>query len=313
MRERRVDWVGDAGLAAEGGLVSESYFSDRELGERPRTHETIDRNGWLGFYALIRSRIEDGSFGSEYPERCSDSNHPVCGTNRSLFEMALRAEVEEAELDDAREALPSTPAILDMLEFCHSRIAAPIQGRYHDFHGHHHLTFDVPRGRERFRSDVNRLLARQGLAYELGSDGRVTRRASEVLDNLLGQSPFDTGDAGVDQLLEDARRRFRSPEPTERKMGLEQLWDAFERIKTLEDPDKATGARLLLDRVAAGPELRAMLEAEARALTALGNQFRIRHHETDKPDISESRDVDYLFHRMYAFVWLLLSKSDRLG
>lgn len=293
--------------------MSDSYFSDRESGERPRTHEVIDRTGWQGLYALIRARIEDGSFGNEFPERCADSDHPVCGTNRSLFAMALKAEVAEAELEDARETFPSTPAILDMLEFCYARIAAPVQGRYHDFYGHHHLTFDVPRGRERFRSDVNRLLARQGLVYELGSDGRVTRRASEVLNNLLGQSPFNTGDAGVDQLLEDARRRFRSPASSERKMGLEQLWDAFERIKTLENPDKATGARLLLDRVAAGPEMRVVLEAEARALTALGNQFRIRHHETDKPDISDSGDVDYLFHRMYAFVWLLLSKSDRLG
>jgi len=36
------------------------------------------------------------------------------------------------------------------------------------------------------------------------------------------------------------------------------------------------------------------------ALTAIGNQFRIRHSETSQTPIEEDEQVDYLFHRTRA-------------
>jgi hypothetical protein len=39
----------------------------------------------------------------------------------------------------------------------------------------------------------------------------------------------------------------------------------------------------------------------------------IRHTEVGKPGIAESVQVDYLFHRMFAMVRLLLKSSNRGG
>ena len=48
-----------------------------------------------------------------------------------------------------------------------------------------------------------------------------------------------------------------------------------------------------------------------QALTAIGNDFRIRHHETTKAEIEASEDVDYLYHRMYALVTRLVRALER--
>lgn len=57
-----------------------TYFSEREEGERPRQNEEIGEGAWGGIQALVRARIEDGSFGAGYPETCDDGAGPV-GTN----------------------------------------------------------------------------------------------------------------------------------------------------------------------------------------------------------------------------------------
>lgn len=43
------------------------YFSDREIGAKPRTKEEIGADVLRGIVSLIESRIDDGSFGIEFP------------------------------------------------------------------------------------------------------------------------------------------------------------------------------------------------------------------------------------------------------
>jgi len=59
--------------------------------------------------------------------------------------------------------------------------------------------------------------------------------------------------------------------------------------------------------------LRERLEAEAKELTWIGNNTMIRHTEVGKPPIAESAQVDYLFHRMFAIIRLLLKSSGQGG
>ena len=75
------------------------------------------------------------------------------------------------------------------------------------------------------------------------------------------------------------------------------------RLKTIEPvKDKKAQAAALLDRAATEPVLRERLDFEARELTFLGNNLMIRHTEIGKPDIAESAQVDYVFHRMFAMI-----------
>ena len=91
---------------------------------------------------------------------------------------------------------------------------------------------------------------------------------------------------------------------------MEKLWDAWERLKSLSDPkDKKRSVELLLDRASAEPTLRGRIELEARQLTDIGNNFMIRHTEVTKPPITESIHVDYLFHRLFSFIRMLLQAN----
>jgi hypothetical protein len=126
-----------------------------------------------------------------------------------------------------------------------------------------------------------------------------------ILFDMMGALP-SSGDATLDELIRGAIAKFKDPAPATRKEGLERLWDAWERLKSLEvEGNKRVSVKALLDRAANG-QFRSLLEAEATALTATGNAFQIRHFEAGKAAIEQAAHVDYLFHRLFALIHLLL-------
>lgn len=215
-----------------------------------------------------------------------------------------------------KRVLMEPDAILDLLEFCARSVAKPIQVNFHQFFSHWHLSFDRGEGLADFVSSVNRFFARNGIAFELTPEGHAERLGPTGLREELRQAVFHTGDAEADRLLEEARRRILSPHVGERQDAIEKLWDAFERIKTLEPgPDKKAQATCLLDRAvpAKAPKFRQFLEAEAHELTKIGNTLRIRHTETDKEPLYGPEQIDCLFHRMFSFIRLVLRATNRGG
>lgn len=130
------------------------------------------------------------------------------------------------------------------------------------------------------------------------------------LIDAMGKLPT-SGDATLDGLLDDATRKFRDSAPASRREAVERLWDAWERIKSLDaSNDKRLSVQILLDGAAAEPQFRKLLEAEARTLTDIGNHFHIRHFETNRTQIAVVEHYDYLFHRLYALIHLLLFSRD---
>ncbi|WP_454702989.1 AbiJ-NTD4 domain-containing protein [Agrobacterium burrii] len=290
-----------------------SYFSDREIGERPRDRDDIDEGVWGGIRAIIRTRIENGSFGAAYPDMCTDGRGPI-GTDENTLWLVMRSEIPNLGEKPWHPAASVPPILdaLDVVEFCWRAMGNPIQGSYHPYFGHHHLSFDVEAGRVEFREAVNRIFRRNGLVFELGEDGQILRLAPPVLSDALSRAFFRTGDAELDDLLEKSRRKFLDPDLAVRREALEALWDAWERLKTLGGADKRTGIAALLD-VAAGsssPKLRIALESEATTLTSLGNQMRIRHSETDREPIASHTHVDYLYHRLFALIDTILRRME---
>jgi hypothetical protein len=265
-----------------------------------------------GIAGLIRSRANSGWFGLEYPNQCPDGRG-ITGTDLNALGDALVAH-RLYNFVEFPTGQPTTFEVLDLVEFSYEKIAQPIEGGYHPFFGHHHLGFDKDQGRAVFREEINRVFERNGIAFELKESGEVVRIAPAGLRESLAEAVFRTGDAVLDQLLEKARTRFLSRDPATRKESLETLWDAWERLKSLEPGrDKRESTAALLDRGSSQPEFRQVLEAEARQLTEVGNSFMIRHTEVDKLPITDDEHVDFLFHRMFALVRLLLKKSNRGG
>ncbi|KKM04923.1 hypothetical protein LCGC14_1759340 [marine sediment metagenome] len=303
----------DPAVSCEGNVVTHTYFSDREYGPQPQDEQEFSPGAWGGVIALVTARIESGAFGIDFPEQCPDGRGTV-GTDSESFWLALHAEVPAMAGTINRDNVPPAPAIMDLLEFCYHHVAQPIHGHYHGFFSHHHLSFDRDQGQLAFREAANRILARNGLAYELRDDGMAVHLAPPVLREALALAVFKTGDAELDTMLESARARFLSPDLQQRRESLEKLWDAWERVKTLEPgKDKRESAGLILDLAAPEEPFRSVLEEEARQLTSIGNDFQIRHSETDKTPVTLSEHIDYLFHRLFCMIQLLLRRRRSLS
>jgi len=283
-----------------------TYFSDRERGPRPRTDQEICDKVWGGLVAVATALMSNGAFGIDFPDECPDGIG-IVGTNEYTMQLALTAEVPDLPWPiDARD-LPPALAVLDFIEFCHRHVAKPVRGSYHGFFSHHHLSFQREEGQFEFRENVNRIFARNLIAYELQDNGQVQRLAPPVLREALAVSQFNSGDSELDAMLETSRTKYLSSNPQIRKESLEKLWDAWERVKTIEPTlDKKASSGQLLDKVASEPKFREALEKEALELTRIGNTFQIRHSETSQIPLETNDQVDYLFHRLFAIIQLVL-------
>lgn len=291
------------------------YFSELEQGEQPRTREAIDEGAWGGIQALIKSRIEDGSFGKTYPAICFDGGSRVIGSDETSLGQAVRAVIPaftDPPWRGGSQDLPSTLEILDLVEFSWRNLGKPIEDGYHSHFDHYHLKFDVDAGREEFRERVNDIFRRKGLAYELRENGCIERLAPPILREMLAVAEFCTGDEELDALLEKARKKFLNPDIAVRREALEALWDSWERLKTLKGPDKKADFPPMLDKVAgpSSPMLREALGKEALELTYLGNNLQIRHTETNKEPVSQNSHIDYLFHRLFALILAILKANS---
>lgn len=294
-----------------------SYFSDRERGETPQTKTELTPIAWRGIAALIRVRLDDGSFGARFPETCPDGAG-ACGANEKLFWEALKAEIPalaDSELVLYQEEPAPLLDVMDMIEFCWRAVGKVQRRRYHDFFNHYHVDFDVDAGRAEFREAVNLIFRRNGLAHTLTERGEIERLLPSEISEYLRRARFRTGDAELDGMLDTARLKFLDADEKARREALEKLWDAWERLKTVGGKDKKAGIANLLDQAAdpKEPKFREMLEAEAKQLTDIGNAFQIRHSETTQKRLHDTAHVDYLFHRLFSLIYLILRASGGLG
>lgn len=298
------------------------YFSDRERGPRPRTEQEIGQVAWVGIVTLVAALAKQGAFGARFPEQCPDGT-AICGNNEQSLKGVIEAELdgltwplptvhrdEDDFLSTDEPWHPETLIALDLVEFVWRTVAKPIiTGSYHDYHRHHHYTFDEDAGRDAFREDVNRIFERNGLAYELKPDGQVRRVLPAVIGEALSRPYLRTGDSILDVMLEESRTKFSDPSPLIRREALERLCDAWERIKSIAHADKAKSIGLLLDRCAEESGFRAVLEKEARELTDIGNSHLLRHHEVRQEPVIDVQHVDYLYHRLFAMLELIIRKN----
>jgi hypothetical protein len=87
----------------------------------------------------------------------------------------------------------------------------------------------------------------------------------------------------------------------------------LQRLKTIETGrDKKAKAAKLLAQSAATMPIGDVLDSEFNVLTAIGNRFRIRHHETDRFNLPNDDARDYLFVRMASLLAFVLRQTGRM-
>jgi len=287
-------------------------FTERHGATKPRVAEALDATTRDALLTLIRARMDEEWFGLRFPEKCRDG-HAHAGTDFSK----LRRTMDGYGLAWPREPfandnLPTDGQVFDLVEFTYEQVAEALNPEFHSYWSHSHYTYDQRQGQAKFATDVNRIFERNGIAFEL-AEGEVRRLIPAPLHEELARSTVHTGDALLNQMLAAATEKYLHRDPVVRRESIEKLWDAWERLKTIETgQDKKARTAIILDKAANEPAFRDLLEREALQLTEIGNKFMIRHSEVGKVPIAEPRQVDYLFQRLHAAIWLLLHASGRL-
>jgi len=141
---------------------------------------------------------------------------------------------------------------------------------------------------------------------------------SNVLDmnvniELLFDNKANTKDEELNKLIEEAKERFLS---NDKPTGLEKLWDAYERLKThfsnititstekQKKKEKGKSAKKIVDIITENFD-KDFIDNEFKALTTIGNSYRIRHSERGQRELT-SQHINYFFFRMMSLIDLCL-------
>lgn len=148
-----------------------------------------------------------------------------------------------------------------------------------------------------FDSEVNDIFRRDKMDFCLD-------KSLIILKDKFIEKDMNCFELGIDELLQSSKNYFDK----DIKIAVEKLWDSFERIKSFyNEKNKQNSVELLLEHMCGGNEhIKENIETECLALTRMGNDFRIRHHEMRTKDIKEQRHYEYFFNRCLSFVKLAL-------
>ena len=284
-----------------------SFVSDREPGATaPPPSTDINPGAWRGLCAVVRRGVDDGSLARDHPRMCLDKPLPYA-VNLCALHDEWGSLVPGLALPLRPDEPPPTPVAMDADEWVARHVWTPSETDFHPFMGHTHLRHDDHAAAVRaLAAEVNEVLSRNGVALRLNDTGQAERTGPVVVAARLHAWDRRTGDNTLDDLFARARQRFLDPDPAERTEALRALWAAWERVKTVIDPDdKKRSAAALLDRAATHPDLRDLLYFEARAQTKIGNNFAIRHSETKQVQLETEAQADWLFSRLWALIELV--------
>ena len=200
--------------------------------------------------------------------------------------------------------------VLDFIEYCWENIKDYEQKDYHSFFSHYHLNFNDKgmKYKNEFADKINRIFQRNGIAFKLSHSGSIERVLPVALDNIIKNYCHTGTDVELNKLIDLAIKTIIEPKLEDRQIALEKLWDSFERIKTYHaGVDKKTSVMALITAASEGSnDFYNLFDTELKALTTIGNDYRIRHHETSKIEIKSGRHIDYLFYRMMSLISLLV-------
>lgn len=198
-------------------------------------------------------------------------------------------------------------ALLDFIEFMYNNVHDINNSGFHKFYNHYHLlTMPSRKVMIEFLNDINSYFSKTGLLYHLNANGEVVRvipndvATPDIVNTVLSIKEEDTR-----SLLQEALILHRSHAQNAARDSVEKLWDAFERMKTYYSANKKESAnQIIADMAGDSEDYRKLFDEEFTKLTIIGNDYRIRHHETDKINITDVRYYDYFFNRCLSLIAL---------
>lgn len=257
-----------------------------------------------------------------FPEYCQDYNTVICGVDITKFYQYVHVRIPDLFYSEEYGGIQIVPygepsevqqyALLDFIEFIARGIKTFKTEKYHEYFQHYHLSFlGDDRAFLDFRNGLNEVFHMAGLAYTMTENKqieRITEMDTIVNETLETVSGFE--EPGLRELVEESIAFYKSPLPANHKIATEKIWDALERIKTIyvaDGIDKKRSSEMLITAISNGSaEFQVLFNTEYKTLTDIGNKYRIRHHETDKVDITDERYYDYFYNRCLSLITMTL-------
>ena len=154
-----------------------------------------------------------------------------------------------------------------------------------------------------FPDEINLIFRNHSFPFKL-SDGKI-----EKIKPIIGTNEI-IREAGLKELIAQAGSLYNnSNNISEKQTAVEKLWDAFERLKSYYGTDKQKKASVIkiVEDISNNNSIYITLfNEEFDKLTKIGNDYRIRHHEMNKIEITDINYYDYFFQRCFALIDLAL-------
>lgn len=296
-----------------------SYYTERH-GMRAPVEKTYDVT--MDMYSLLFdccSRFFD-NIAWQYPDECPDGNG-CCGLDLVKLSTALSFEIpslfknRNGIIDNPQKSYYENDSydqygLFDFIEFIYLNCKDISSRWWHSFHRHYDISFDNTRTcANEFKSAINGIFAKTGLLYTLTDHGMIERLVeNSVLSKEIETTVLQVNEKGLSELLDDAILAYKTPHPAARQNAVEKIWDALERLKTYYTmmDKKDSAAKIVNDMAGGQADFATLFNTEFVALTKIGNDFRIRHHETNKIDITDVRHYDYFFNRCLSLIALAI-------
>jgi len=286
----------------------------------------------LDKYALILACCEKyyDNIAWKYPLYCPDGDC-CCGLDHTALVADIKYEIPSLYRNDydaiavprqTKNVFEDTVktdsydqfALLDYVEFIANNIRDVSRKTWHSYFKHydlgHHSSNTIF---HTFLDDINAVFTKTGLLYILTTEGIIERIDQHgVLTENVEHAVTEITEKGLRELLQTAIALHKSPHDVDNKDAVEKIWDALERLKTyyVEMDKKKSVEKIVNDMGSEVPEFATLFNDEFLKLTNIGNNFRIRHHETDKVDITDMRHYDYFFNRCLSLIALSLQYLD---
>lgn len=285
--------------------MNKEYFSDKENGIKIANTEEITINVFNGIISVYSEFKKSMAF--KFPDKDDYGN--LKDINYGMFKERMLAVIPDFTVNTYGwiSALEEGDdfdkyALLDFIEFCWENISDYELGRYG-------LIFsEGDTNKLKFADTINKIFERNGVGFRLNNKGEIERILPIQLDVLVRNYCHTGNDDELNKLIDESIKNIKKARIQDRQIAIEKLWDAFERIKTYYCSKKKKSVEELITNVAeTSVEFGELINVEMKELSDIGNNYRIRHHETNKIKIVSIKHIDYLFYRMMSMISLLAS------
>ena len=305
-------------------MISVALYTERNGIRKPKEKTyTVSRDQYdLLFHCCDKYKE---NLMADYPMKCPESGE-YCGFDQNMFNRYIQYDIPDLF---RRNGIPAVPgvrhnvfdeepkpdmfdqyALFDYIElFAQKCRDVRMNGFHFACSKNHYVVYDSDTVFDSFRKEINRIFTMTGLSYVLTEDKIIERVMDDsIVSPELIQDVAAVKEPGLQKLLTEAISRFKCTDPDAPRDAAEKIWDAFERLKTyytqMNKQDSVN--KIINDMAKTDINYVDLFTAEFRALTKLGNDYRIRHHETSKIDIPDPNYYDYFYNRCLSIIGLAI-------